>query len=515
MTDMQQINNDALMLAVQFANKSIGATFTQYQLDLAADLLRGKAVPADLRWCAKVEGYYHGAILGSAAAKQQQGGQVASSTAPIDGAVKVNTLDTSIGVVHHAALMMCAAFDAYKGNIQGPGAGDLVAAHRSLQQAIKSQIGSASQITPSATTIGPLLTADDFLTVWAPRFGITARERADVAAQLVHGEITPMLAAKDALLASQSAQIAELQAKLTAADPTPTEDDNVRFTTASLLDESKFMGHYMNMSRKGLVAAVIGLTHDVRAIAEQRDRLMDLPDAQEVLVVVRSEIAKELDKNRDDVGDYLRFIDEAIKATNGLSGDDNDGESKKLNRAKYVQLVNDDLAWLLKHPRTLERDHIEAIVHTSVDVHYPATPKATTASPCGPCQGSGKLWDSNWHHFDKCNFCCGSGSKLCANNGEQEQQPSKYDITEKDPAKRAKMVAACLNERGVLRGRGHPEARVEFVNDYHMVRFTTRMSSIVDWIEHGAKTILQLAMEIEESDEAYRRGHEMMQQARK
>jgi hypothetical protein len=42
----------------------------------------------------------------------------------------------------------------------------------------------------------------------------------------------------------------------------------------------------------------------------------------------------------------------------------------KLTKAAYEQLIAEDLEWLLKQPRTLERDHIESIVRCSVDDLY-------------------------------------------------------------------------------------------------------------------------------------------------
>ena len=44
--------------------------------------------------------------------------------------------------------------------------------------------------------------------------------------------------------------------------------------------------------------------------------------------------------------------------------------SMKLNRAGYQQLIDEDLAWLMKQPRTLERDHIAEIVRLSPDREY-------------------------------------------------------------------------------------------------------------------------------------------------
>lgn len=45
--------------------------------------------------------------------------------------------------------------------------------------------------------------------------------------------------------------------------------------------------------------------------------------------------------------------------------------SMKLNRAAYQQLVDEDLEWLSKQPRTLEREHVIQIVRQSVDREYP------------------------------------------------------------------------------------------------------------------------------------------------
>lgn len=41
-----------------------------------------------------------------------------------------------------------------------------------------------------------------------------------------------------------------------------------------------------------------------------------------------------------------------------------------LNRHAYQRLIDEDLEWLLKQPRTLERDHIEAIVRASLHNEY-------------------------------------------------------------------------------------------------------------------------------------------------
>jgi hypothetical protein len=42
-----------------------------------------------------------------------------------------------------------------------------------------------------------------------------------------------------------------------------------------------------------------------------------------------------------------------------------------LNRSAYEKLVAEDLEWLLKQPRTVERDHIEHILRDSPSKYYP------------------------------------------------------------------------------------------------------------------------------------------------
>ena len=44
-----------------------------------------------------------------------------------------------------------------------------------------------------------------------------------------------------------------------------------------------------------------------------------------------------------------------------------------LNRSAYEKLIAENIEWLLKQPRTLERDHIEAIVRRSADHEYALT----------------------------------------------------------------------------------------------------------------------------------------------
>jgi predicted chitinase len=44
----------------------------------------------------------------------------------------------------------------------------------------------------------------------------------------------------------------------------------------------------------------------------------------------------------------------------------------KLNQHAYERLVAEDIAWLEKQPRTLEREHVIGIVRESVAFYYPA-----------------------------------------------------------------------------------------------------------------------------------------------
>jgi len=43
----------------------------------------------------------------------------------------------------------------------------------------------------------------------------------------------------------------------------------------------------------------------------------------------------------------------------------------RLNKLGYQQLIDEDIAWLETMPRTLERDHIIAVLKASVEHEYP------------------------------------------------------------------------------------------------------------------------------------------------
>lgn len=42
-----------------------------------------------------------------------------------------------------------------------------------------------------------------------------------------------------------------------------------------------------------------------------------------------------------------------------------------LNKSAYTQLIEEDIDWLLKQPRTLEREHIVAVLRESIESFYP------------------------------------------------------------------------------------------------------------------------------------------------
>ena len=42
----------------------------------------------------------------------------------------------------------------------------------------------------------------------------------------------------------------------------------------------------------------------------------------------------------------------------------------KVNREAYQKLIDEDIEWLLRQPRDLERDHIEAVLRKSVELLY-------------------------------------------------------------------------------------------------------------------------------------------------
>lgn len=42
----------------------------------------------------------------------------------------------------------------------------------------------------------------------------------------------------------------------------------------------------------------------------------------------------------------------------------------KISRRAYQELIEGDIEWLLRQPRDIERDHIEAVLRKSVELLY-------------------------------------------------------------------------------------------------------------------------------------------------
>ncbi len=42
----------------------------------------------------------------------------------------------------------------------------------------------------------------------------------------------------------------------------------------------------------------------------------------------------------------------------------------KMGRGSYQKLIDEDIEWLMKQPRTLEREHILQIIQDSVNFYY-------------------------------------------------------------------------------------------------------------------------------------------------
>lgn len=53
-----------------------------------------------------------------------------------------------------------------------------------------------------------------------------------------------------------------------------------------------------------------------------------------------------------------------------LSLYENGGIVMGVSRRAYKELIDGDIEWLLRQPRDLERDHIEAVLRKSVELLY-------------------------------------------------------------------------------------------------------------------------------------------------
>lgn len=55
-----------------------------------------------------------------------------------------------------------------------------------------------------------------------------------------------------------------------------------------------------------------------------------------------------------------------------------------VNRKTYEWLIYGDLVWLLAQPRSLERDHIEAVLRDSAERLYGKAPDTPASRPASP-----------------------------------------------------------------------------------------------------------------------------------
>lgn len=62
-----------------------------------------------------------------------------------------------------------------------------------------------------------------------------------------------------------------------------------------------------------------------------------------------------------------------------------------LNRQAYEQLLEEDLTWLMRQPRTLERDHVEAIVKRSAELEYASTTSLPLTAEQSPAKIRGVI----------------------------------------------------------------------------------------------------------------------------
>jgi hypothetical protein len=74
----------------------------------------------------------------------------------------------------------------------------------------------------------------------------------------------------------------------------------------------------------------------------------------------------------------------------------------KLNRSAFRELIEQDIAWLLAQPRTLERDHIEHILENAERAYYDTTESSKEEANDCRCDPND---DPEWMHE-----CLGSAS---------------------------------------------------------------------------------------------------------
>lgn len=54
--------------------------------------------------------------------------------------------------------------------------------------------------------------------------------------------------------------------------------------------------------------------------------------------------------------------------------------SGKLTRAAYESMIDENIAWLHRQPKTTERDHIETVLRASIEEEYPDSSRSPGCS---------------------------------------------------------------------------------------------------------------------------------------
>lgn len=79
--------------------------------------------------------------------------------------------------------------------------------------------------------------------------------------------------------------------------------------------------------------------------------------------------------------------------------------SFKMSRSAYQKLIDEDIAWLMEQPRTLEHDHIVQVLRYSVDMHHPVAARAVCLGATCTCRPRADWADRN----DTSREACGGG----------------------------------------------------------------------------------------------------------
>lgn len=75
-----------------------------------------------------------------------------------------------------------------------------------------------------------------------------------------------------------------------------------------------------------------------------------------------------------------------------------------MNRDAYEQIIKEDIDWLMKQPRTLERDHIQLVLELSPDREY-GEKKKEKEKKIPKCGNDGTLWHRDFCEYDEAGIC--------------------------------------------------------------------------------------------------------------